>query len=245
MLGEYLSLRLTSEAAYEYARHGFDRRLGTLKRCTGTSTGRFMIAVLGGLTDVERDLIAPAPPRAAAGRRSAGSTWADPAEIDCGTEGRSAAATGRGCYACRTRAQLRRGKEHDFEASSGMRSNQSQRLHNVTMQIFQSESIRNERSGMQYRLCGRFYMLHLHLTLLHGRNTTQVEIAGLSFIHFHYMCIVGMHVSAKCLVYIFRHFKHSVILTTFEHTNLCAPDFLSRHVRYLIQKVSIYGALEK
>jgi toxin ParE1/3/4 len=46
LLGEYLSLRLTSEAAYEYARHGFVRRLGTLKRCTGTSTGRPMIAVL-------------------------------------------------------------------------------------------------------------------------------------------------------------------------------------------------------
>jgi hypothetical protein len=50
-------LRLTSEAAYEYARHGFVRRPGTLKRCTGTSTGRLMIAVLGGLADVERDLI--------------------------------------------------------------------------------------------------------------------------------------------------------------------------------------------
>jgi hypothetical protein len=31
LLGEYLSLRLTSEAAYEYARHGFVRRPGTLK----------------------------------------------------------------------------------------------------------------------------------------------------------------------------------------------------------------------
>jgi hypothetical protein len=46
LLGEYLSLRLSSEVAYEYARHGFVRRLGTLKRCTGTSTGRLMIAVL-------------------------------------------------------------------------------------------------------------------------------------------------------------------------------------------------------
>jgi hypothetical protein len=33
LLGEYLSLRLTIEDAYEYARHGFVRRLGTLKRC--------------------------------------------------------------------------------------------------------------------------------------------------------------------------------------------------------------------
>jgi hypothetical protein len=57
LLGEYLSLRLAGEAAYEHPRHGFVRRLGTLKRYTGTSTGRLMIAVLGGLADVERDLI--------------------------------------------------------------------------------------------------------------------------------------------------------------------------------------------
>ena len=33
LMGEYLSLKLTNEAAYEYVRHGFVRRLGTLKRC--------------------------------------------------------------------------------------------------------------------------------------------------------------------------------------------------------------------
>jgi DNA invertase Pin-like site-specific DNA recombinase len=44
---------------------------------TGTSTGRLMLAVLGGLADVERDLIRTRPPRAAVGRRSAGSAWAD------------------------------------------------------------------------------------------------------------------------------------------------------------------------
>jgi hypothetical protein len=33
LMGEYLSLRLTNEAAYEYAQHGLVRRLGTLKRC--------------------------------------------------------------------------------------------------------------------------------------------------------------------------------------------------------------------
>lgn len=33
LLAEYLSLRLSNEAAYEYARHGFVRRLGILKRC--------------------------------------------------------------------------------------------------------------------------------------------------------------------------------------------------------------------
>ena len=45
---------------------------------TGTSTGRLMIAVLGGLADVDRDLIRTRTARAAAGRRSAVSTLADP-----------------------------------------------------------------------------------------------------------------------------------------------------------------------
>jgi DNA invertase Pin-like site-specific DNA recombinase len=45
---------------------------------TGTSTGRLMIAVLGGLADVERDLIRTRTARAAAGRRNAGSTLAGP-----------------------------------------------------------------------------------------------------------------------------------------------------------------------
>jgi DNA invertase Pin-like site-specific DNA recombinase len=44
---------------------------------TATSTGRLMIAVLGGLADVERVLSARAPPKAGAGRRRAGSIWAD------------------------------------------------------------------------------------------------------------------------------------------------------------------------
>jgi len=35
LLRDYVSLRLTNEAANEYARHGFVRRLGTLKRCIG------------------------------------------------------------------------------------------------------------------------------------------------------------------------------------------------------------------
>jgi hypothetical protein len=33
LLEEYLSLKFASEAADEHARHGFVRRLGTLKRC--------------------------------------------------------------------------------------------------------------------------------------------------------------------------------------------------------------------
>jgi hypothetical protein len=74
-------------------------------------------AVLGGLADVERDLIRT---RTAEGRSRAaearGSAWAGRRKINAGTEGRSPAATGGGCYACRTRVQLRRRKEHDFPA---------------------------------------------------------------------------------------------------------------------------------
>jgi DNA invertase Pin-like site-specific DNA recombinase len=43
---------------------------------TGTSTGRLMLAVLGGLADVERDLIRTRTAEGRAARRSAGSAWA-------------------------------------------------------------------------------------------------------------------------------------------------------------------------
>jgi DNA invertase Pin-like site-specific DNA recombinase len=46
---------------------------------TGTSTGRLMIAMLGGLADVERDLIRTRTAEGrTSGRRSAGSIWAAP-----------------------------------------------------------------------------------------------------------------------------------------------------------------------
>jgi hypothetical protein len=41
-------------------------------------------------------------------------------EIDRGAAGRGPPATGGGCYACRTRAQLRRRQEHDFSADSAI-----------------------------------------------------------------------------------------------------------------------------
>jgi hypothetical protein len=44
---------------------------------TGTSTGRLMIAVLAAWPTWSAILSALAPPRAVAGHRSAGSTWAD------------------------------------------------------------------------------------------------------------------------------------------------------------------------
>ena len=44
---------------------------------TGTSTGRLMIAVLGGLADVERDLIRTRTAEGRSRRRRAANTWAD------------------------------------------------------------------------------------------------------------------------------------------------------------------------
>ena len=81
---------------------------------TGTSTGRLMIAVLGGLADVERDLIRT---RTAEGRSRAqkrGQHMGRPSKLHRRAEGRSTAAAGGGRDPCRTRAQLRRGQEHDF-----------------------------------------------------------------------------------------------------------------------------------
>ena len=45
---------------------------------TGTSTGRLMLAVLGGLADVSAILSAPAPPKAEAAPRLRESTWGGP-----------------------------------------------------------------------------------------------------------------------------------------------------------------------
>jgi hypothetical protein len=73
-----------------------------------------MIAVLGGLADVERDLIRT---RTAEGRSRAQKRAAHgpTTEIDRGAAGRGPQATGRGRDACRTRAQLPRWQEHDFK----------------------------------------------------------------------------------------------------------------------------------
>ena len=83
---------------------------------TGTSTGRLMIAVLGGLADVERDLIrtrtAEGRSRAQGARAAHGPT----PEAHRRAEGRSTAAAGRRRDPCRTRPQLRRRQEHDFTA---------------------------------------------------------------------------------------------------------------------------------
>src|SRR5580704_736079 len=80
---------------------------------TGTSTGRLMIAVLGGLADVERDLIRTRNRRGPQPGAEARAAHGPETEVDGGAAGRGAAATGGGCYAYGTRAQLWRGKEHD------------------------------------------------------------------------------------------------------------------------------------
>src|SRR6516164_4894271 len=85
---------------------------------TGTSTGRLMIAVLGGLADVERDLIRT---RTAEGRSRAqkrGQRMGP--EINRSAAGRGPQAAGRRCHACRTGAQLPRGKEYNFEVERVM-----------------------------------------------------------------------------------------------------------------------------
>ena len=76
---------------------------------TGTSTGRLMIAVLGGLADVERDLIRT---RTAEGRSRAqkrGQHMGRPSKLTAARRPKHGGG-GRRAYARRTRAQLRRGE---------------------------------------------------------------------------------------------------------------------------------------
>jgi DNA invertase Pin-like site-specific DNA recombinase len=79
---------------------------------TGTSTGRLMIAVLGGLSDVERDLIRT---RTAEGRSRAKARGPQ-AHAHSGTAERGDQAPRAGRNPCRDRAQLQRQRGDDFEA---------------------------------------------------------------------------------------------------------------------------------
>ena len=92
---------------------------------TGTSTGRLMIAVLGGLADVERDLIRT---RTAEGRSRAqkrGQHMGRTLETYRRAESRSTAAARAGCHPCRTRPQLRRGEKYDFQTDGMTTRNES------------------------------------------------------------------------------------------------------------------------
>jgi hypothetical protein len=77
-----------------------------------------MLALLGGLADVERDLIRTPTAEGRSLAQKARAAHGPTAEIDTGAEGRGPPPTGAGRYACRTRAQLPRGQEHDFAANS-------------------------------------------------------------------------------------------------------------------------------
>ena len=84
---------------------------------TGISTGRLMIAVLGGLADAWSAMLsAPVPPKAAAGRKSAANTWANPRNLPTRRRPRPAGDAHSRRNPCGTSPQLRRRKKHDFEA---------------------------------------------------------------------------------------------------------------------------------
>ncbi|MFZ2106585.1 MAG: recombinase family protein [Roseiarcus sp.] len=82
---------------------------------TSTSTGRLMIAVLGGLADVERDLIRT---RTAEGRTRAKARAAHraPPEAHARAAARSTASACRRCDSRGTGQELQRGAGDNFEA---------------------------------------------------------------------------------------------------------------------------------
>jgi hypothetical protein len=95
------------------------RSLGKAWADTTTARGRLMLAVLGGLADVERDLIRThtAEGRTRAQKRGQHIHGPFP-EADRRVEDRGPPATGSGRNACRTRTQLRRRQEHDFKVGT-------------------------------------------------------------------------------------------------------------------------------
>jgi hypothetical protein len=74
-----------------------------------------MLAVLGGLADVERDLIRTRTAEGRSRAKAKESTWADPLPSP-GTKERSYQAARAGRYAGRTRPQLQCEQSYDFEA---------------------------------------------------------------------------------------------------------------------------------
>ncbi len=95
---------------------------------TATSTGRLMIAVLGGLADVERDLIRTRT-RTAEGRSRQGAQGR--AEIHAAAAEGSTAAAGRGRDAQGTGKKLQRRQIDDFEALIKGATWPSQRYHHM------------------------------------------------------------------------------------------------------------------
>src|ERR1700758_1148381 len=85
---------------------------------TGTSTGRLMLAVLGGLADVERDLIRTRTAEGRSRAKAQGKHMGRPLPSPDATErGHQAARAGRD--AGRTRPQLQCKPSHDFTIVTG------------------------------------------------------------------------------------------------------------------------------
>src|ERR1700757_3238948 len=68
---------------------------------TGTRTGRLMLAVLGGLADVERDLIRTRTPPGRRRAQKRGQHMARPPKLTPAQQAEAPATTGAGCHACR------------------------------------------------------------------------------------------------------------------------------------------------
>jgi DNA invertase Pin-like site-specific DNA recombinase len=77
---------------------------------TSTSTGRLMIAVLGGLADVERDLIRTRTAEGRSRAKARGQHMGRPRNSTPAAAERSTAAAGRRCYAQGTGEKLQRGR---------------------------------------------------------------------------------------------------------------------------------------
>jgi DNA invertase Pin-like site-specific DNA recombinase len=81
---------------------------------TGTSTGRLMIAVLGGLADAERDLIRTRTAKGRSWAQEARAAYGPTAEIDGSAADRGSPPPSGGRDPRRTGPQLRCRKKHDF-----------------------------------------------------------------------------------------------------------------------------------
>ena len=74
---------------------------------TGTSTGRLMLAVLGGLADVERDLIRTRTAEGRSRAKARGEPMGRPPSLNTGTAARGHPAARAGCYVAGIGEQLR------------------------------------------------------------------------------------------------------------------------------------------
>ena len=83
---------------------------------TGTSTGRLMLAVLGGLADVERDLIRTRTAEGRSRAKAQGKHMGRPPSLNTGTEEGGNQTPRAGRYARRISPQLQRQPRDDFTA---------------------------------------------------------------------------------------------------------------------------------